>query len=100
MHSALLTGTLLRSLTFPASIHSIRTDPGEHALYAGAGDGRVFETSLVGEVTGGEGTGERAEAGYYTLEGNTSAVTCLATTTDANQLVSGESCAHCLNACR
>lgn len=94
MYLALLTGTLLRSLTFPASIHSIRTDPGDHALYAGAGDGRIFETSLVGEVTGGEGTGERPEAGYYTLEGNTTAVTCLATTTDANQLVSGESCAH------
>ena len=92
MYSALLTGILLRSLTFPASIHSIRTDPGDHALYAGAGDGCIFETSLIGE--GREGTGERAEAGYYTLEGNTTAVTCLATTTDANQLVSGESCAH------
>lgn len=86
---SLAQGTLLRSLTFPAPIHSIRTDPGDHALYAGAGDGRVFETSLVGEVTGGEGSGERAEAGYYTLEGNTTAITCLATTTDANQLVSG-----------
>ncbi|KAL0027630.1 hypothetical protein WJX79_003997 [Trebouxia sp. C0005] len=86
---SLAQGILLRSLTFPASIHSIRTDPGDHALYAGAGDGRIFETSLVGEVTGGEGTGERAEAGYYTMEGNTTAVTCLATTTDANQLVSG-----------
>lgn len=94
MYPALLTGILLCSLTFPASIHSIRTDPGDHALYAGAGDGRIFETSLVGEVTGGEGTGERAEAGYYTMEGNTTAVTCLATTIDANQLVSGECRAH------
>lgn len=86
---SLAQGTLLRSLTFPAAIYSVRTDPGDHALYAGAGDGRIFETSLVGEVTDGEGIGQRHEAGYFTLEGHSAAVTCLATTTDANQIVSG-----------
>ena len=80
---------LLCSLTFPSAIHSIRTDPGDHALYAGSGDGRIFETSLVGEVTSGEGSGEQHEAGYYTMEGHEGAVACLAMTTDANQLVSG-----------
>lgn len=85
----LQTGTLLRSLTFPSAIHSIRTDPGDHALYAGSGDGRIFETSLVGEVTSIEGTDEQREAGYYTMDGQNGAVTCLAMTTDANQMVSG-----------
>lgn len=86
---SLAQGVLLRSLTFPSAIHSIRTDPGDHALYAGSGDGRIFETSLVGEVAGGEGSGEQHEAGYYTMEGQNAAVTCLAMTTDANQMVSG-----------
>lgn len=85
----LCAGVLLRSLTFPSAIHSIRTDPGDHALYAGSGDGRIFETSLVGEVTSGEGDGEQHEAGYYTMEGHDGAVTCLAMTTDANQMISG-----------
>ena len=91
LHAApcLCSGTLLRSLTFPSAIHSIRTDPGDHALYAGSGDGRIFETSLVGEVTSIEGSDEQREAGYYTMEGLNGAVTCLAMTTDANQMVSG-----------
>ena len=89
-----LAGTLLRSLTFPADIHSVTTDPGDHALYAGAGDGRIFETSLVGEVANGEASNERHEAGYYTLEGHVAAVTCLAMTTDAQQLLSGEYALH------
>ena len=86
----LCTGTLLRSLTFPSAIHSIRTDPGDHALYAGSGDGRIFETSLVGEVSGSEGSSEQGEAGYYSMEGHNGAVTCLAMTTDATQMVSGK----------
>lgn len=93
-HAALLllrTGTLLRSLTFPSAIHSIRTDPGDHALYAGSGDGRIFETSLVGEVSSSEGSSEQSEAGYYSMEGHNGAVTCLAMTADATQMVSGES---------
>lgn len=94
----LCAGVLLRSLTFPSAIHSIRTDPGDHALYAGSGDGRIFETSLVGEVAGGEGSGEQHEAGYYTMEGQNAAVTCLAMTTDANQMVSGAYRAICLSA--
>ena len=82
-------GTLLRSLTFPSAIHSIRTDPGDHALYAGSGDGRIFETSLVGDVTSIESSDEQREAGYYTMEGLNGAVTCLAMTTDANEMISG-----------
>ena len=83
------TGTLLRSLTFPSAIHSIRTDPGDHALYAGSGDGRIFETSLVGEGVSNEGSDEQREAGYYTMEGQNGAVTCLAMTIDANLMLSG-----------
>ena len=90
----LLAGRLLSSLTFPSSIHSVITDPGDHALYAGAGDGQIFETSLVGQLTEGAGNGDRLETGYYTLEGNTAAVTCLAVTADATQLLSGEWCAN------
>ena len=82
-------GTLLRSLRFPAAIHKVITDPGDHALYAGAADGRIFETSLVEETSGSEGGSERHESGYYTLEGHSAAVACLATTTDVNQMVSG-----------
>ena len=85
----LFTGILLRSLTFPSAIHSIWTDPGDHALFAGSGDGSIFETSLVGEVASIEGSDEQREAGYYTMEGQNGAVTCLAMTTDATQMVSG-----------
>lgn len=86
---SLAQGTLLRSLTFPAAIHKVITDLGDHALYAGAADGRIFETSLVGEAPGVDSGSDRHEAGYYTLEGHSTAVACLATTTDANQMVSG-----------
>lgn len=78
-------------MTFPSAIHSIQTDPGDHALYAGSGDGRIFETSLVGEIPGIEGSSDQREAGYYSMEGHSGAVTCLAMTTDATQMVSGQS---------
>lgn len=82
----------MRSLTFPASIHSVMTDPADHALYAGAGDGSIFETLLVGAPAqaGGSGDSGPAEGGYYTLQGGQAAVTCLSMTIDASQLVSGE----------
>ena len=85
-------GALLRSLTFPASIHRVLTDPADHALYAGAGDGSIFETSLGGGSSQAGGSGEPgpAEGGYHTLQGTQAAVTCLSMTTDASQLVSGE----------
>lgn len=74
------------------------TDPADHALYAGAGDGSIFETSLVGtplQSQTGSTTGELmpAEGGYYTLQGGTAAVTSLGLTGDACQMVSGQ-CAH------
>ena len=97
-HLLWLAGTLLRSLTFPASIHTVVTDPADHALYAGAGDGSIFETSLVGapvQPQTGSTTGELmpAEGGYYTLQGGTAAVTCLGLTGDTCQMVSGQ-CAY------
>ena len=87
-------GTLLRSLAFPASIHTVLTDPADHALYAGAGDGSIFETSLVGttpQPQAEDGGLMPAEGGYYTLRAGTAAVTCLALTADAGQMVSGQS---------
>lgn len=43
----------------------------------------------MGEVASIEGSEEQREAGYYTMEGHNGAVTCLAMTTDATQMVSG-----------
>lgn len=86
-------GTLLRSLTFPASIHTVLTDPADHALYAGAGNGSIFETSLVGATPHSEanhgGGISSAEGAYYTLQAGTAAVTCLGLTSDAGHMVSG-----------
>ena len=41
-------GALLKSMAFPAALHSAVMDPAEHALHVGAADGRVFQVSLVG----------------------------------------------------
>ena len=41
-------GALLRSMAFPAALHSAVMDPAEHALHVGAADGRIFQVSLVG----------------------------------------------------
>ena len=88
-----LTGRLLRSLAFPASIHTVLTDPADHVLYAGAGDGSIFETSLVGTTAHLQteaGGSMPAEGGYYTLQAGTAAVTCLGLTADAGQMISGQ----------
>ena len=60
-------GTLLRSVSLPVSLHSIAADPAEHALYLGGGDGRIFEVSLIGSIA------EASETGIYTAGGSRSA---------------------------
>eukprot|EP00951_Prasinocladus_malaysianus_P027694 scaffold249807_cov31-Prasinocladus_malaysianus.AAC.1 len=43
-----LTVTLAPAVALPASLHTLALDPGEFALYAGGGDGRIFEVPLTG----------------------------------------------------
>lgn len=40
-------GSLLRTIAFPAALHSAAMDPGEHSLHVGSADGRIFQVSLV-----------------------------------------------------
>ena len=101
-------GVLLRSVAFPVSLHSLALDPAEHALFAGGGDGRVFELPLAGQAgsdragsglggAGGSANGHAATGapdqdvgrGYITLEGHARCVTCLHMTTDGGYLLSG-----------
>ncbi len=78
-------------------------DPWEHAVYAGASDGRIFEVSLLGG--GAEATAATpgsaaplaqlndeaglAERGVRCLLGHTQAVNCLCSTSNGYHLVSG-----------
>ena len=85
-------GSLLRTIDLPVSLHSVVTDPWEHSLFLGAGDGRIFEASLIGRTplpSPGQPPAEAAlgEAGIRTLAGHTRTVNCLATTSE--HLVSG-----------
>lgn len=88
-------GTLLRSLTFPASIHAVLTDPADHALYAAAGNGTIFETSLVGDTpqmqaNNGAAATAVTDGAYYSLQAGPATVTCLGLTADARHMVSGQ----------
>lgn len=86
-------GEELTAFQLPAPLHCVATDPGEHALYLGGGDGRIFEVSLLhggstGGNTGGNGGGSSR---HVALEGHSEVVTALALTADGTQLVSGAS---------
>lgn len=87
---------LLRSLTFPAAIHSLALQPGEQCLYAGASDGRIFEASLIGESprpaassATAAANGQMLDEHYNTLRGHGLAVNALAFSSDARLLISG-----------
>ena len=85
-------GKLLRTIAFPVSIHSVVMDAGEHCLYAGGGDGAVFEVALAGAVAGtGGGSGGQTKPVYIRMEGHSRAVNSLAVSVDGENLVSGES---------
>ncbi len=101
-------GTLLRSVSFLVSLHSVAADPAEHALYLGGADGRIFEVSLAGlrptpdptaflgvpgsgtNLGAGSGAISGSEAGEWSvMEGHARCVTCLACTTDGGHMLSG-----------
>lgn len=87
---SIATGTLLRTVALPAAATAVAFDSGEHALYAGCSDGRIFEASLLGQeppslVSGAGGL----HAGLAVLEGHTGAVASLAASLDGESLVSG-----------
>lgn len=102
-------GVLLWSAAFPVALHALALDPAEHALYAGGGDGRIFELALAGQpgsdrAGSGLGAGIGAgianghtgrssapdrDVGWVALEGHARCVTCLHMTTDGGYLLSG-----------
>ena len=86
-------GEELAAFRLPAPLRCLAVDPGEHALYAGGGDGCIFEVSLLHGGGGGADAGVSGASGatsrHTALEGHSAAVTALALTTDGLQLVSG-----------
>jgi pre-rRNA-processing protein IPI3 len=96
---SLAQGRLIRSISLPTPLHSVFLDPWEHAVYAGAGDGRIFKVSLLGSrLEAGPPPGAPqlssseaglAEGGVRCLLGHTQAVNCLSGTTNGYHLVSG-----------
>ncbi|GMH36200.1 hypothetical protein BSKO_04068 [Bryopsis sp. KO-2023] len=75
------TGTLLRSISFPAPIVCVSMDQGEHSVYAGSKNGILFEVSLVG-VPGQDGKPWRC------FTGHSRSITCLAFSGDGSRLAS------------
>ncbi|GAB4815509.1 hypothetical protein N2152v2_002555 [Parachlorella kessleri] len=90
---SLVQGGLLLAVAFPAAIHSVALDPGEHALYAGSASGTIYELSLVDGSSGAGGSSgphdSSGEAPWVAMEGHSRPVTCLAFSGDAAYLVSG-----------
>ena len=95
------TGTVLRSVTFPAPLTALTVDPGEHAVYAASAHGTIYDVSLIGgadtnnnaynnnnsvinSINSSGGGGD-----WIAMESHAQAVTCLAITSDAAHLVSG-----------
>ena len=107
-------GRLIRSISLPAPLHSVFMDPWEHAVYAGASDGRIFELSLLGSrpetatshAVPSSSEAAMAEGDVQCLQGHTQAVTCLCGTSNGHFLLSGTAlhgshalvagCEHCL----
>ncbi len=78
------------------SLHSLLLGPGEHALYAGGADGRIFEVPLAGQPVASlgaapdlAGDGELHNRRWAVLEGHSRTVTCLEATTDGGYMLSG-----------
>lgn len=87
-------GKQLGSITLPSALLSVVLDKGEHSLYAGAGDGNIYEVSLVGgEASHGAsaaGTSTATSTQYARFQGHSKAVNSLAMSLDGEQLVSGK----------
>lgn len=79
------------------SLHSLLLGPGEHALYAGGADGRIFEVPLAGQLVASLGAppdlvhdeGLPGRCWAAALEGHSRTVTCLEATTDGGYMLSG-----------
>jgi len=88
-----LLGDELAAFQLPAALRSVTADPGEHCLYLGSGDGRIFEVSLLrGGDAGNNGGGGGGSSRFEVLDGHSAAVTALSMTADGTQLVSGVRC--------
>ena len=83
-------GTLLRMFTFESALRTVTADPGEHTLYAGAVDGRIFAGDLIPGSS-------RPEAAAGPMQSSSAPVNCLACTPDATQLVAGEENPGCVD---
>ena len=83
-------GTLLQMFTFESALRTVTADPGEHTLYAGAVDGRIFAGDLIPGSS-------RPEAAAGHMQSSKAPVNCLACTPDATQLVAGEEDPGCVN---
>lgn len=95
-------GQLLRSVALPSGLHCVALDAGEHAAWAGASDGAIYEVPLVaigghtstnalGGAPGGAAGSSlgAAAAGVVRMEGHSRAVNALAVCRDGETLVSG-----------
>ncbi|CAL5226138.1 g8957 [Coccomyxa viridis] len=92
-------GSLLRTIAFPAALHSAVMDPGEHSLHVGSADGRIFRVSLVGGVAvesallnspaAADISMQAHDREWTPLHGHTQAVTALAYTVDGMFMLSG-----------
>ncbi|CAD7703834.1 unnamed protein product, partial [Ostreobium quekettii] len=76
-------GSLLHTARLPCAALCVLLDQGEHSLFAGGKDGRIFEVSLVGQR---EGMGDRD---WSAMTGHSRGVTCLGISGDGARLLSG-----------
>ncbi|KAH6758948.1 hypothetical protein C2S51_019183 [Perilla frutescens var. frutescens] len=79
-------GKLLRNIVFPSIIDVISIDPGEHVLYAGGRDGKIYIAALNAPVAHNNNYGPHI---IGSLSEHRKSVTCLASSADGFLLVSG-----------
>ncbi|GAX86274.1 hypothetical protein CEUSTIGMA_g13686.t1 [Chlamydomonas eustigma] len=94
-------GCLLMSVVLPTGLNCVVMDAGEHAMYCGGSDGKVYEVPLVRpqhnndtsfkaststSVNAGAST---APYGFTCMEGHSRAVNALSMSVDGENLVSG-----------
>eukprot|EP00193_Tetraselmis_chui_P013812 CAMPEP_0177773050 /NCGR_PEP_ID=MMETSP0491_2-20121128/12608_1 /TAXON_ID=63592 /ORGANISM="Tetraselmis chuii, Strain PLY429" /LENGTH=383 /DNA_ID=CAMNT_0019291019 /DNA_START=70 /DNA_END=1221 /DNA_ORIENTATION=- len=86
---SLVSGSVLQAFAFPASIHSLALDYGETSLFAGGGDGRIFQVQLGSTPEERETDVDGTDNSFSTLEGHTRTVTSLSSSPDGCSIVSG-----------
>ena len=93
----------IHTIVCPSMLHSVVTDPQEHRLYLGGGDGRIFEADLhvsaaasaaavLANAAAGRGDGDSKKSPpTAVLEGHGRAVCCMCICSGASELlVSGD----------